>query len=140
MQASATTSVSQRWTNFCSMVGKHCENRKTLPWEHHIGWKMCQIALSKLNKNKKKTVETAVTVVTVVRKTTQPLHKKSCCMILFVERFCYFSKKKRVERLRDFSQNKIGLNLCNRRKKKNKLNFVTKNLGKKTDRKKPTKF
>ena len=25
---------------------KHCENRKTLPWEHHIGCQMCQIALS----------------------------------------------------------------------------------------------
>ena len=26
---------------------KHRENRKTLPWEHHIGCQMCQISLSK---------------------------------------------------------------------------------------------
>ena len=25
---------------------KHRENRKTLPSEHHIGWEMCEIALS----------------------------------------------------------------------------------------------
>ena len=29
------------------LVHKHRENRKTLPWEHHIGCQMCQIALSK---------------------------------------------------------------------------------------------
>ena len=28
-------------------AGKHCENRKRLPWEHHIGCQMCQITLSK---------------------------------------------------------------------------------------------
>ena len=26
---------------------KHCQNRKMLPWEHHIGCQMCQIAFSK---------------------------------------------------------------------------------------------
>ena len=26
---------------------KHCDNLKTLPWEHHIGCQMCQIALHK---------------------------------------------------------------------------------------------
>ena len=26
---------------------KHCENRKSLPWEHHIVCQMCQVVLSK---------------------------------------------------------------------------------------------
>ena len=29
---------------------KHCANRKTLPWENHIGCQMCQIACSKVLK------------------------------------------------------------------------------------------
>ena len=33
---------------------KHCENRKTLPWEHHISCQMCQIGLSKIIKRVKK--------------------------------------------------------------------------------------
>ena len=28
-------------------LNKHCENRKTLPWEHHIGCQICRITLSK---------------------------------------------------------------------------------------------
>ena len=33
---------------------KHRKNRKTLPWEHHIGCQMCQIALSKSTEKKRK--------------------------------------------------------------------------------------
>ena len=30
-----------------ALKNKYCKTRKTLPWEHHIGCKMCQIALFK---------------------------------------------------------------------------------------------
>ena len=59
---------------------KHCKNRKTLPWEHHIGCQMCQIALSqKTDKVKKKIIAcmiflTTVTTVTAVTKFFLPSH------------------------------------------------------------------
>ena len=37
-----------------SLIRKHCENHKTLPWEHHIGCQMCLIALYKSTKKVKK--------------------------------------------------------------------------------------
>ena len=50
------------------MFKKHCENRKTLPWEHHIGYDNCQIAFSKNTEQ----FSFFFTAVTVVRKIKQP--------------------------------------------------------------------
>ena len=35
---------------------KHCENRKTLPWEHHIRCQMYQVALSKSTEKEEKKI------------------------------------------------------------------------------------
>ena len=56
---------------------KHRQSCKMLPWEHHIGCQMSQIALSKSTENVFLTVVTAVTGWTVVRKITQSLNKKN---------------------------------------------------------------
>ena len=48
-----------------------------LPWEHHIGCQVSQIAFSKSTENVFLTVVTAVTGWTVVRKITQSLNKKN---------------------------------------------------------------
>ena len=72
------------------IVVKHRENRKPLPWEHHIGCQMCQIALSKSTEIFF-TVVTAVTVVTLVRKQhLTSSHKKITqlfCLLLFSKYF-----------------------------------------------------
>ena len=45
-----------------------------LPWKHHIGCEVCQIALSKSTEKVFFTIVTAVTVGTIMRKIMQPLH------------------------------------------------------------------
>ena len=75
--------------NFCFVVEKkHRENRKTLPWEHHIGCQMCQIALSKSAQKKKEKIMffwdvgdffNTVTAVTAVTTAT-----------FFLENFCLY--------------------------------------------------
>ena len=40
----------------CHEEEKHCQNCKTLPWEHHIGCQMCQVALFKSAKKEEKKI------------------------------------------------------------------------------------
>ena len=65
---------------------KHRKNHKRLPWEHHIGCQMCQIACFKSTEKvnlKKNAVVTAVTKVAVVKTIMQPLHKKILNLYFF---------------------------------------------------------
>ena len=70
------------------VLEKCSENRKTLPWEHHIGCQMYQIALSKSTKKVKKIYSSYSSDSSGINHATYP-RKKSCKLSFFIYFFTF---------------------------------------------------